>query len=243
MNKEGLVYAGKNCSVELVACRNNGCKNLATCKAHLKEVDGRKYSCECKPGWTKWDCSVNTVLTYSGSAKLTIGSLKVKSVEIDVRIGVDTTGITVAVATLNDKLTLGVRDNQVVINGGPLVGKPIVTEGGWVKMKVTGGEVLVGKAGAVAKESVANFVANGADITKVEIGKGGTFGDVVMQPLKGCTRDIMTGTTAFVATKEQLKGGAKEKCTVPADPVSQILLINACITFFSSFIQRDPSGD
>ncbi|XP_061164593.1 protein crumbs-like isoform X2 [Saccostrea echinata] len=66
------VFAGKNCTVELRACKDGGntvCKNGATCVPYLKsELPSvqEDFYCKCAPGFTGKECTIETTFSFNG---------------------------------------------------------------------------------------------------------------------------------------------------------------------------------
>ncbi|CAB0009625.1 unnamed protein product, partial [Nesidiocoris tenuis] len=50
------IYGGKNCSVELTACRSNPCKNGGTCIPYLEGETTHKFNCSCTNGFQGHVC-------------------------------------------------------------------------------------------------------------------------------------------------------------------------------------------
>lgn len=68
-------YGGKNCSVELVGCRDVVCENGGSCEALLMEdEETHGFLCHCPYGFTDRTCHSPTTLSLGGSSYVLINS-------------------------------------------------------------------------------------------------------------------------------------------------------------------------
>ncbi|GCB67874.1 hypothetical protein scyTo_0008137 [Scyliorhinus torazame] len=66
MDKDGVKWGGKNCSIQLTGCLVHHCHNRATCIPTLVN-DIHSYNCKCPPGFYDANCSKSTTFSlFSG---------------------------------------------------------------------------------------------------------------------------------------------------------------------------------
>ena len=60
---QGEIYAGKNCSVELIGCDHQPCENGGQCRPLLvdEKTNVHNYTCQCKRPYTGRNCSIGKV--------------------------------------------------------------------------------------------------------------------------------------------------------------------------------------
>ncbi|CAH1785690.1 unnamed protein product [Owenia fusiformis] len=70
----GVQYGGKNCTVELIGCLDNGCQNNATCRPYLvnESNEVHNYTCDCTPGYYGYNCDVVTTMSFSRVSYITV---------------------------------------------------------------------------------------------------------------------------------------------------------------------------
>ena len=68
----GKPYAGKNCSTELIGCRNHSCLNNAQCIPYLVDEasNTHNYTCKCTAGFHGFYCGINTTASFNGSSHM-----------------------------------------------------------------------------------------------------------------------------------------------------------------------------
>lgn len=110
LGKEGQVFGGKNCSVELIGCRNNLCQNGATCRPFLSNetANVHDYSCHCSSGFSGSLCNVSTSVSFDSNSWLAFhledNASDVLSISLDFR------------TTLSDVTLLVFLSNQSVVD-------------------------------------------------------------------------------------------------------------------------------
>lgn len=106
----GKVIGGKNCSVELIGCRNNLCENGATCRPFLSNETANlhDYSCFCSSGFSGRLCNVSTSVSFDSDSWLAFhlgeNTSDVLSLSLDFR------------TTLSDVTLLVFLSNQSIVD-------------------------------------------------------------------------------------------------------------------------------
>lgn len=79
------MWGGKNCSVELIGCRNSPCLNEGTCIPFLENETDHKFNCSCPNGFQGSTCQKATTMSLVASSLITVNTTRDEGYDISLR--------------------------------------------------------------------------------------------------------------------------------------------------------------
>ena len=75
-------YGGKNCSVQLIGCKDNPCTNNGICIPFVINESEHHYNCTCPNGFYGPKCEIITTMSLSGSSLITVNTTRDEGYDI-----------------------------------------------------------------------------------------------------------------------------------------------------------------